>query len=109
MELSVYALANVTHGGTIGGVESPEYSAWKRAKARCSNPNDARYSSYGGRGITMCLRWQSSFAAFLEDMGRKPTPKHSLERKENDGNYDPENCKWATAHEQMTIEGIPDL
>jgi len=67
---------------------------------RCENPNATSYDSYGGRGIKVCDRWRDSFEAFLADMGRKPTPQHSIDRKDNDGNYEPDNCRWATKVEQ---------
>jgi hypothetical protein len=79
---------------------SPEYKAWAAMKARCLNPSDAAYAAYGGRGITVCDRWLDS-SAFLEDMGKRPSPKHSLDRINNNGNYEPGNCRWATARQQI--------
>jgi hypothetical protein len=64
------------------------------ARARCHNPKAQSYHRYGARGITMCDRWRSSFADFLEDMGRKPSPRHELDRKNNDQGYSPDNCRW---------------
>lgn len=78
---------------------SPEYRCWLGIRSRCLSPTNPRYSYYGGRGITICERWES-FENFLADMGRKPSPQHSIERKENDGDYTPDNCKWATKSEQ---------
>lgn len=69
-------------------------------KLRCSNPNTKGYSRYGGRGIQVCDRWRDSFSAFLADMGPRPSPRHSVERRNNDGNYEPDNCYWATDAEQ---------
>ena len=79
---------------------SPERLSWAAMKARCTNPKYKGYKNYGGRGITVCDRWFNSFESFLEDMGHKPTKSHQLERVENDGNYDPDNCIWATPREQ---------
>lgn len=77
-----------------------EYYAWSHMKDRCLNPKNKRYSDYGGRGIKVCESWQASFRNFFNDMGHAPSPSHSLERIENDGNYEKKNCKWATKSEQ---------
>lgn len=79
---------------------TPEYTAWSGARGRCMNEKDSSYRHYGGRGITMCAQWTSSFPAFLADMGPRPSPGHSLDRMNNDGNYEPGNCRWATGSEQ---------
>jgi hypothetical protein len=67
---------------------------------RCRNPNDKKYEDYGGRGISVCERWENSFADFLADMGERPSEKHTLDRINNDGNYEPGNCRWATSKQQ---------
>jgi hypothetical protein len=84
---------------THGDYNSPEYRTWYAMLQRCNNPNRHNYKNYGGRGISVCERW-SDYATFLMDMGRKPSPKHSIERIDNDAGYLPSNCKWATPKEQ---------
>jgi len=89
------------HGETQkGGIRSSEYAIWMSVRQRCNNSNSPAYKYYGGRGISVCSTWDSSFIAFLNDMGRKPTPEHSLDRVDNDGDYNPKNCRWATRAEQ---------
>lgn len=84
--------------------DSPErqkkllYNCWANMHGRCSNPNNPQYKDWGGRGIRVCKRWES-FDAFAADMGPKPTPWHRLDRIDNDGNYTPRNCRWATTKE----------
>lgn len=91
---------NRTHGHSSGGKLSPEYISWIGMKARCRGRDERKARYYAKRGIMVCDRWKHSFSDFLADMGEKPSPKHSIERKDNDGNYCPSNCKWATAKEQ---------
>lgn len=95
-------------------LEDPTYRSWYAMKQRCLNPNNKRYSRYGGRGITVCARWIHSYKAFLADMGERPAGK-TLDRKNTDGNYEPGNCKWATSQEQaentsqnlrISVEGV---
>lgn len=83
-----------------GMCESDEYNIWTLMKGRCLNVKNKRYPEWGGRGITVCDRWKNDFMAFYEDMGARPSISHSLDRINNDGNYDPENCRWATKMEQ---------
>lgn len=80
--------------------KTPEHLAWAHMKDRCRNPNSQRYDRYGGRGIKVCRRWQESFLAFYEDMGPRPSPRHSLERLDNDGDYEPGNVIWALPEAQ---------
>lgn len=85
---------------THGKSKAPEYIVYNNMKKRCFNHKDKRYNRYGGRGIKICDRWLESFENFYSDMGSRPTPKHSIDRINNDGDYCPENCKWATIIEQ---------
>jgi hypothetical protein len=87
------------HGHASEGRMTGEYRSWTNMHQRCSNPNSNRYHIYGARGITVCERW-GVFALFLLDMGLKPSPEHSIERINSDGDYEPSNCKWATRYEQ---------
>jgi hypothetical protein len=84
---------------------TPVYGSWASAKARCTTVTNDRYSSYGGRGITMCERWLNSFENFYEDMGQRPEGT-SLDRIDCNGNYEPSNCRWATYKEQSNNQRI---
>ncbi len=90
------------HGHKVGGKRSPTYSVWIGMKRRCKDVKFKDFPKYGGRGISVCERWDRSFVAFLEDMGERPSRDHSIDRLDPGGNYEPGNCRWATAMEQLT-------
>lgn len=83
-----------------GLYKRPEYAVWIQIKQRCLNPRCRAFKNYGGRGLTICERWENSFANFLADMGERPTDKHSIDRTDNARGYSPDNCRWATKLEQ---------
>jgi len=82
-----------------GLAKSPEFNTWGNMKRRCNNPNHPDYPNWGGRGIKVCDRWMESFLNFYEDMGPRPSKEYSLDRINNNGNYEPTNCRWATIFE----------
>lgn len=88
------------HGHARAGALSPTYRTWQAMITRCHNPNAKAFKDYGARGITVCQRWRESFEAFLADMGPRPTPEHTIERKKNDVGYEPGNCIWSTRRAQ---------
>ena len=90
--------ASTTHGHCQGPSDSVMYRTWQHIWSRCTNPNTPDWKDYGGRGITVCERW-NEFENFLSDMGERP-PGKSIDRINNDGNYEPRNCRWATPVEQ---------
>jgi len=103
-------VANPKHGHARAGRVSPEYSVWVTMIDRCENPNNSVFKHYGGRGIKVCERWRHSFVAFLEDMGPRPPSVPNRKRSlysidrfpNNDGNYEPDNCRWATQKQQVS-------
>lgn len=90
---------NKRHGHSVGYHRSPEHRVWSNMCNRCHNPNNPKYPRYGGRGISVCERWLD-FANFLADMGLRPSAQHTIERKNNNGDYEPGNCCWATWKQQ---------
>lgn len=89
--------ASRLHGHSVEATRT--YNTWLCMRARCSRPTDEHFPAYGGRGIQVCNRWQKSFQAFLEDMGERPEGR-TLDRADNEGHYEPGNCRWATPKEQ---------
>jgi hypothetical protein len=84
-----------------GGWKLPEYGIWSSMKSRCNVPATKYFENYGGRGIKVCEAWMNSFAQFIADMGPRPSSRHSIERRNNDGDYEPGNCFWSTRRDQM--------
>lgn len=89
------------HGYCKGGRVPAELKAWYEMKARCYTPSNKKYSHYGARGIAVCAKWLDSFESFLADVGPRPSPQHSLDRIDVNGNYEPGNVRWATQKVQQ--------
>ncbi len=92
-------MGSIKHGGWLGGRPTREYTIWSMMKQRCLNPKAVGYDRYGGIGVKICEAWMD-FSTFRRDMGLAPSPKHSLDRINTNGNYEPGNCRWATKKEQ---------
>jgi hypothetical protein len=95
------AAARTKHGESMRAANTIEYHAWAAMIGRCYNPRNHKYPIYGARRINVCARWRNSYENFLADMGRRPNGRYSIDRINNDGDYEPGNCRWATAKEQM--------
>lgn len=92
---------NFKHGHNTRNKTSSEYIAWCNMVARCENHNDARYDTYGARGIIVCEEWRKDFSSFLKHIGLKPSKKYSIDRINNNGNYEPGNVRWGTDEQQF--------
>lgn len=95
------ARRETVHGHARRGSHSAEFEAWGALRERCNKPSSPEYKNYGGRGITVCQRWDESFQSFFDDVGRRPSPKHSLDRIDVNGNYEPGNVRWALYETQV--------
>jgi hypothetical protein len=98
--LQAFARSRRRHGAASRAKPQAEYHIWNDMIARCENPKNKGYADYGGRDIKVCRRWRHDFAAFLADVGPRPSPQHSIDRIDNNGNYELGNVKWSTRKEQ---------
>ena len=89
-----------------GLYKHPLYATWQNMKRRCYDTNNTKYHRYGGRGIKVCDAWLNDFAQFIKDMGDKPSPRHTVDRIDNDGDYTPDNCRWAPYEVQNHNQSI---
>ena len=106
LQREVNVRRSTVHGHHRRGATTTEYHSWAGMLQRCTNPAAEKWQIYGGRGIQVCERWQS-FDNFYADMGKKPSSKYSIDRIDNDGHYEPGNCRWATAKEQRANQRPP--
>lgn len=93
-------MSRLKHGAFVGGSEKAEHYIWRTMLARCQRASSKDYHRYGGRGIKVCPEW-TNYEQFIADVGDRPSPEYSLDRKDNNGDYAPDNCKWSTRAEQQ--------